>query len=78
VPARSVVSPWKIKGATAQAPFILPLERELELIQPQMAQKQVLRGEVGARVWSVCGQTRERRCGRAWVVQGARVSWRVL
>ena len=31
----------------------LPLELELELIQSQMAQKPMLRGEVGARAWRV-------------------------
>ena len=34
------------------------IELELELIQSQMAQKPVLRGEVGARAWRVGGQAR--------------------
>ena len=34
-------------------------ELGLELIQPHMTQKPVLRGKVGARAWRVCGQTRE-------------------
>ena len=38
---------------------------ELELIQTHMAQKPVLRVEVGAR--ALCGQCRERRHGRARV-----------
>ena len=42
-------------------------ELELELIQPHMAQKPMLRGEVGAcvRVTRECGQRREARYGRA-------------
>jgi len=45
-----------------------PGELELEVIQSHMAQKPVLRGEVGARVRVIraCGQRRERRYGRAW------------
>ena len=47
--------------------FRFELELELELIQPHMTQKPVLRGEVGAsvRVIRACGQRRERRSGRA-------------
>ena len=42
---------------------------ELELTQSQRAQKPLLRGEVGARAWRVCGQARggvwdERRSSR--------------
>ena len=33
--------------------FIVLGDLELELIQPQMAQKPMLRGEVGARAWRV-------------------------
>ena len=33
--------------------YTLELELELELIQSQMAQKPMLRGEVGARAWRV-------------------------
>ena len=42
-----------------------PVSLELELIQPHMAQKPRLRGEVGARVRVICtcGQRRERRHG---------------
>ena len=42
-------------------------ELELELIQSHMAQKPMLRGEVGARVRVIraCGQRRERRYGWA-------------
>ena len=36
----------------------IELELELELIQSQMAQKPMLRGEVGARAWRVRGQAR--------------------
>ena len=45
---------------------IARFELDLELIQPHMAQKPMLRGEVGARVRVIraCGQRRERRYGR--------------
>ena len=33
----------------------VPRELELELVQSQMAQKPMLRGEVGARAWRVSG-----------------------
>jgi hypothetical protein len=50
------------------------LELELELIQSQMAQKPMLRGEVGARVrCAVWSETREEVSSSA-VVQGARMS----
>ena len=43
------------------------LDTEVEVAQPHMAQKPMLRGEVGARVRVIraCGQRRERRYGRA-------------
>ena len=60
----------------------LELELRATLIQPQMAQKPVLRGELRARKWArVRGAyvvRREGRCGRARVVQGAWFCRRVL
>ena len=45
-----------IRGIWAWALSVLH-DLELELAQYQMAQKPVLRGEVGAHVWRVCDQT---------------------
>ena len=56
--------------------FIISLE--LEVIQSQMTQKPVLRGEVGARVRGTFVVRRKKRCWRARVVQGAWVRRRVL
>ena len=51
----------------AQRDAALLAGSELELIQPHVAQKPVLRGEMGARVRVIraCGQRREERYGRA-------------
>jgi len=59
-----------MRGCTASRASCSPnalIELELELIQYHMAQKPLLRGEVGARlrVIRACGQRRERRHGRA-------------
>ena len=46
-------------------------ELELELIQPQMAQKPVLRGEVGARALRVRSVSRE----EVWASAGVQGAW---
>ena len=57
---------------TAEAPPTkLELELELELIQPHMAQKQMLRGEVGARALRVRSVSRE----EAWASAGVHGAW---
>ena len=48
-----------------------PFELELELIQPHMAQKPVLRGEVGARALRVRSVSRE----EAWASVGVQGAW---
>ena len=66
--ARQVIGgSWAQHSAGTKIAVLKRLELELELIQSHMAQKPMLRGEVGARVRVIraCGQRRERRYGRA-------------
>ena len=51
--SRRVVKPIRRVCGEMISLFGAPRELELELIQSQMAQKPMLRGEVGARAWRV-------------------------
>ena len=56
----------------------IELELELELIQAQMTQSPVLRGELDARAWRVCGQTRGGSFGESACVVKPIEAWLCL